>query len=213
MPSLVATVEGVEIMRVALKKARTSLGRKRQNDIVLDNMAVSGEHCVFELEDKGQVYVTDVGSTNGTYLNGRVVRARELLTDQDSLAIGNFRLVFSSADLSRPRASRDDTKIMWPDSGMPGIGGVVPASLKVLNGNSTGLEVPIVKTVTTFGQPGSSVISIAHRRNGYFVASMNASAPVLLNSHELGEEPRLLAHGDVLDLSGLQMKFQLAEGA
>jgi FHA domain len=210
MASLVATVEGVEIMRVNLKKASTSLGRKRQNDIVLDNMAVSGEHCVFEIEGRGEVYVKDVGSTNGTYLNGRVVRARELLTDQDSLAIGNFRLVFSSAEQPRPRASQDDTRTLWLDSGMPGIGGVVAASLKVRNGNSAGLEVPIVKMVTTFGQPGSSVISIAHRRNGYYVASMNTTAPVLLNSRELGEEPRLLAHGDVLDLSGMQMEFLLA---
>ena len=50
MPQLIASVEGVEIRHVYLTKDRTTLGRRPRNDIVLDNLAVSGEHCVFELE-------------------------------------------------------------------------------------------------------------------------------------------------------------------
>jgi FHA domain len=211
MPQLIASVEGVEIMRVGLKKPRTTLGRKRHNDIVFDNMVVSGEHCVFELEGIADVFVEDLGSTNGTYLNGQMIRSRELLRDKDLLSIGNFRVEFLSAAAPKPRASRDDTKTMSLDSiGFPGTSGVMMAALKVLNGSSAGLEVPIVKAVTTFGQPGVAVVSISHRRDGYYVGSMGGKVAPLLNGAEIGKDARLLAHKDVLDLSGTQMEFKLA---
>ena len=47
MPQLIATVEGVEIKHVYLQKDRTTLGRSADNDVVLDNLVVSGHHCAF----------------------------------------------------------------------------------------------------------------------------------------------------------------------
>jgi hypothetical protein len=211
MPQLIASVEGVEIMRVGLKKPRTVLGRKRHNDIVFDNMVVSGEHCVFELDGIADVFVEDLGSTNGTYLNGQMIRSRELLRDKDTLAIGNFRVEYSTVAAVKPRTIKDDTKTMSLDSmGFPGTSGVMMAALKVLNGSSAGLEVPIVKAVTTFGQPGVAVVSISHRRDGYYVCSMGGKTAPLINGQVLGKDARLLAHKDVLDLSGTQMQFNLA---
>lgn len=211
MPQLIASVEGVEIMRVSLKKPRTTLGRKRHNDIVLDNMVVSGEHCVFNVDPASEVYVEDLGSTNGTYLNGQPIRSRERLRDNDTIGIGNFKIQFIAAIAARPRALRDDTKTMSLDSiGFPGTSGVKQAAFKVLNGSSAGLDVPITKAVTTFGQPGTSVMSVSHRRDGYYVGCMGDRVPVLLNGVAIGTATRLLAHGDVLDLSGTQMEFRLA---
>lgn len=211
MPKLIASVEGVEILRVSLKKPRTKLGRKRHNDIVLDNMVVSGEHCVFDMDEAKVVFVEDLGSTNGTHLNGKLIRSRELLRDNDAIGIGNFKIQFIAAVTSTPQASRDDTKTMSLDSiGFPGTSGVKQAALKVLNGSSAGLDVPITKAVTTFGQPGTAVMSVAHRRDGYYVGCMGDRVSVLLNGVAIGKDTRLLAHGDVLDLSGTQMEFRLA---
>ena len=211
MPQLIATVEGVEIMRVSLKKPKTTLGRKRHNDIVLDNMVVSGEHCVFEIDDARDVHVKDMGSTNGTHLNGRLIRSRELLRDNDAIGIGNFKIQYVAAIEARPRVARDDTKTMSLDSiGFPGTSGVKQAALKVLSGSSAGLDVPITKAVTTFGQPGTAVMSVLHRRDGYYVGCMGDRVPVLLNGVAIGKETRSLSHGDVLDLSGTQMEFRLA---
>ena len=66
MPQLLVSVEGVQVKHLHLTKDRTTLGRKPGNDIVLDNAAVSGQHCVFELRGLADVYVEDLGSTNGT---------------------------------------------------------------------------------------------------------------------------------------------------
>lgn len=212
MAQLIASVEGVEIMRVSLKKAKTTLGRKRHNDVVFDNMVVSGEHCVFEVQDNSDVYLEDLGSTNGTYLNGRMIRTRERLRDNDAIGVGNFRINFVANETAKSRASSsDNTRTMSLDSiGFPGTGGVRLACLKVLNGSSAGLEVPVVKAVTTFGQPGVSVISISHRRDGYYVTSMEGKTSAFLNGRQLGTDAHMLADNDVLNLAGTEMQFMFA---
>jgi predicted component of type VI protein secretion system len=211
MPQLIASVEGVELMRVSLKKPKTTLGRKRHNDIVFDNMVVSGEHCVFELQGVADVYIDDLGSTNGTYLNGHMLRSRELLRDKDSIVVGNFRVEYLAEEIVKPIAAPDSTRTMSLDSiGFPGTGGVRLACLKVLNGSSAGMEVPVVKAVTTFGQPGVSVVSISHRRDGYYVTAMEGQTAALVNGKELGKDAQMLADNDVLDLAGSQMQFMFA---
>ena len=211
MPQLIASVEGVEIMRVSLKKPKTTLGRKRHNDIVFDNMVVSGEHCVFELQGSSDVYVDDLGSTNGTYLNGHMIRSRELLRDKDAIGVGNFRVEYLAKETTKPRAAAESTRTMSLDSiGFPGTGGVRLACLKVLNGSSAGLEVPVVKAVTTFGQPGVSVVSISHRRDGYYVTAMEGKTAASLNGNDLGKDAQMLADNDVLNLAGTKMQFMFA---
>ncbi len=79
MPQLIASVEGVEIKHVYLHKDWTTLGRRPHNDMVFNNLVVSGEHCVFELEGLADVYVEDLHSTNGTYINGKMIKSRQLL--------------------------------------------------------------------------------------------------------------------------------------
>src|SRR3954452_6438747 len=91
MPQLIASVEGVQIKHVYLQKDRTTLGRHPDNDIVLDNMVVSGRHCIFELKGLADVFIEDLGSTNGTYINGKMVK-RQPLRDGETIAIGNFRI-------------------------------------------------------------------------------------------------------------------------
>ncbi|WP_413857626.1 FHA domain-containing protein [Candidatus Aalborgicola defluviihabitans] len=55
-----------------LTKDKTTLGRRPYNDIVIDNLAVSGEHAVLQMTG-GEVFLEDLNSTNGTYLNGKAV--------------------------------------------------------------------------------------------------------------------------------------------
>ena len=69
MPYLIVSVEGVEIKHLRWRKDRTTLAAT-DNDIIFDNMVVSGHHCVFELKGVADVYVEDLAQTNGTYING-----------------------------------------------------------------------------------------------------------------------------------------------
>ena len=207
MPQLIASVEGVEIKHVYLTRDRTTLGRKPGNDIVLDNLVVSGEHCVFELHGLADVFVEDLGSTNGTFVNNRRIK-RQQLHDGEVIAIGNFRLQFLTA--SGDSGFHETAAMKLDPSGLPAMG-ALHASFQVLNGSSTGLEVPVVKADTTFGKPGVAVVAVSHRRTGYFVAHLDGTARPTLNGDPLGDDPVLLSNHDVLDLAGTRMLFMLKE--
>jgi hypothetical protein len=203
MPQLVVSVEGVEIKHVPLRKQRTTLGRLPDNDIVFDNMIVSGHHCAFELEGVATVYVEDLHSTNGTYIDGKMVK-RQQLRDGDVIAIGNFRLQFVATAAAQQSFGHSTTAFQALPEAIPR-----HASLKVVNGSSAGLEVPVVKAVTTFGKPGVSVVSVSHRRDGYYVAYLEGESQPTLNGGPIGMEGQLLANDDVLDLAGTRMLFRL----
>ena len=52
MPKMIVSIDGVVIKEVQLTKDRTTLGRRPYNDIVIDNLAVSGEHAVLQHSEK-----------------------------------------------------------------------------------------------------------------------------------------------------------------
>jgi hypothetical protein len=203
MPQLIATVKGVEVKHVYLHKDRTILGRKPGNDIVLDTMVISGQHCAFDLVGVADVFVEDLGSTNGTYVNDRMVKDRTRLSDGDVIAIGPYRIKYLQA--SEEPSTFGGTQSFMPD------GAEMQGGFTVETGSSAGLEVPLVKAVTTFGKPGVSVVSVAHRRGGYFVTHLGGTTPPLLNGHPLQNDPVMLTDNDVLDLAGTRMRFQLRD--
>lgn len=203
MPQLIASVKGVEVKHVYLHKDRTTLGRKPGNDIVLDTMVVSGQHCAFDLVGVADVYLQDLGSTNGTYVNDRMVKERVKLNDGDVIAIGPYRIKYLQA--SEEPSTFGGTQQFQAEPA------ALHASFSVLSGSSAGLEVPVVKAVTTFGKPGVSVVSVAHRRGGFFVTHLGGTTAPLLNGTALGTDPVQLADRDVLELAGTQMRFHLGE--
>jgi hypothetical protein len=203
MPQLIATIQGVEVKHVYLQKDRTVLGRKAGNDIVLDTMVVSGQHCAFDLVGVADVYVEDLGSTNGTYVNNSMLKKRTLLKDGDVLAIGPYRIQFLQA--SEAPSTFGGTQSFMLDAAP------LQASFEVISGTSAGLEVPVIKAVTTFGKPGVSVVSVANRRGGFFVTHLGGATSPLLNGAPMGPDPVMLSNRDVLDIAGTQMRFQLRE--
>ncbi|HVZ43133.1 MAG TPA: FHA domain-containing protein [Ramlibacter sp.] len=203
MPQLIASVQGIEIKHVYIHKDRTMLGRNPDNDIVLDNMVVSGRHCAFELEGLADVYLEDLHSTNGTYVNDHMVKGRTLLHDGDIISIAHFRIRYLQA--SEEPSGFGSTMTMGIHQPQPN------ASFQVVSGSSAGLEVPVVKAVTTFGKPGVCVVSVSHRRTGFFVAHLAGDTVPLLNGKPVGEEALQLAEEDVLEIAGTRMLFHLKE--
>lgn len=204
MPQLIASVKGVEVKHVYLHKDRTTLGRKPGNDIVLDTMVVSGEHCAFDLVGIADVYLTDVGSTNGTYVNDRMVKERTRLNDGDVIAIGPYRIKYLQASEAPSTFGASTAFSQDMQQHLQGV-------FTIESGTSAGLEVPVVKAVTTFGKPGISVVSVAQRRGAYFVTHLGGATPPVLNGLAIGADPVMLSNQDVLDLAGTRMRFELRE--
>ncbi len=89
-----------------------SIGRRSTNDVCIPNLSVSGQHAKITISDSGSM-VEDLNSTNGTYINGRLI-SRQLLNDGDDIVIGKTRVTFlqparkSAADAARQLGAADD---------------------------------------------------------------------------------------------------------
>ncbi len=92
MGKLVVSLDGVVIKEVQITKDKTTLGRRPYNDIVIDNLAVSGEHAVLQMVG-ADVFIEDLNSTNGTYINGKAVK-KQLLTHNDTVEIGKYKIKY-----------------------------------------------------------------------------------------------------------------------
>ncbi len=77
----------------SLAGATTTIGRSPACDVFLDDITVSRNHAEVVEGPRGHVLI-DLGSTNGSYVNRRLIDADEILADGDELQIGKFRLVF-----------------------------------------------------------------------------------------------------------------------
>jgi pSer/pThr/pTyr-binding forkhead associated (FHA) protein len=76
-----------------LAKSDISLGRDPGSDIFLDDITVSRNHATISILDGG-VSISDTGSLNGTYVNQQIVETPTLLSSNDEIQIGKFKLVF-----------------------------------------------------------------------------------------------------------------------
>ena len=92
MAKLILSVDGQVLKEHQLTKERTLIGRKAHNDIQIDNLAVSGEHAVIVtiLNDS---FMEDLGSTNGTLVNGNPVTEIDLHAG-DLVEMGEIQLEF-----------------------------------------------------------------------------------------------------------------------
>ena len=86
MAKLILSMDGLVLKEIPLSKERTTIGRKPHNDIQIDNLAVSGEHAVIVtiLNDS---FMEDLGSTNGTLVNGNPVK-KHFLQNGDTIELG-----------------------------------------------------------------------------------------------------------------------------
>jgi len=219
MGKLVVSLDGVVIKEVQITKDKTTLGRRPYNDIVIDNLAVSGEHAVLQMVG-ADVFIEDLNSTNGTYINGKAVK-KQLLTHNDTVEIGKYKIKYLLED----GTDYEKTMIMRPGMQAPagaapagarnsgfgalGIpsGNVAQATIRVMNGAAAGREVVLTKVVTTVGKPGVQVASITKRPAGYVLAHVEGAARPAVNGNPLVGETVGLKNGDVIELAGTQMQF------
>ena len=220
MGKLVVSLDGVVIKEVQITKDKTTLGRRPYNDIVIDNLAVSGEHAVLQMVG-ADVFIEDLNSTNGTYINGKAVK-KQLLSHNDTVEIGKYKIKYvvdDGTDYEKTMIMKPGTRPPMPTAGQsPGANfgssgfsalgaATAPAAIRVLNGAAAGREVVLTKVVTTVGKPGVQVASITKRPGGYVLAHVEGASQPTVNGNPLIGETVHLKNGDVIELAGTQMQF------
>jgi hypothetical protein len=92
MAKLIYSLDGAFLGEFPLEGDRLTIGRRLGNDIHIDNLAISGEHAVIEAVGR-DVFVEDLGSTNGTVVNGQAIK-RLLLRHGDVIELGKYQLKY-----------------------------------------------------------------------------------------------------------------------
>src|SRR5471032_2652499 len=110
MAKLIMSLDNAVIREVPLDKERFTIGRKAHNDIQIDNLAVSGEHALIVtiLNDS---FLEDLGSTNGTLVNGNPIK-KHILQTNDVIEIGKYKLKYQTEGETGQTSVADFEKTM-----------------------------------------------------------------------------------------------------
>ena len=114
MGKLVLSLNGAVQGEFQLNKERMTVGRKPDNDVQIDNLAVSGKHAlvITILDDS---FLEDLGSTNGTYVNGKLIK-KHALRDGDVVGIGKHELKYVNEHATADDEEFEKTMIIRPGS-------------------------------------------------------------------------------------------------
>lgn len=201
MAKVVVTLNDQVQQEVALLKSRLTIGRRPNNDLVLDHLTVSGQHAAIDSAPSG-AFILDLGSTNGTLVNSQPI-TKHLLQNADVIEIGKYKLKFlidqAPAFTSKPvKAATLEAKKQET---------IIEAKVKVLNGNNAGRELTLSKPVTRLGSPGILVVTITRESQHFNIAHVEGKTFPKVNDVAMDAKPLRLKHGDVIDLSGTKMEF------
>jgi pSer/pThr/pTyr-binding forkhead associated (FHA) protein len=235
MAKLILSFNGDFVKEYELDKEVITIGRKSDNDIHIDNLAISGNHAKI-LTILNDSFIEDLDSTNGTYVNGEKITKRALQTGE-SIVIGKHELKYENTSVENNESEFEKTMIIRPDAkGMPeteeadkniekSIGKITAdlasagtstsspgtAKLKLMSGANSGKDLPLTKILTTLGKPGVQVAAITRRPKGYFLIVVDAGKDnkmPLVNGAEIGKQ-HALSDGDIIEVAGVKMGFLL----
>lgn len=232
MAKLILSMDGLVLKEIALNKERLTIGRKPQNDIQIDNLAISGEHAVV-VNILNDSFLEDLNSTNGTLVNGQPIK-KHFLRNNDVVELGKYKLKYmvdaapvagdmEKTTLLRPGAAKAPSDLQLQPTTDPmtrsniGLPPTPPlpapalptAAIQLLNGPNAGKELELTKTLTTLGKPGLQVAVIAKRPHGYFITHVEGQQFPLVNGQSLDAQAHPLGDHDVIEIAGIKMEFFL----
>jgi FHA domain len=236
MARLMLSLDGSILAEYNMNKERYTIGRLPDNDIRIDNPAVSGHHSLI-INILNDSFLEDLNSTNGTYVNGKLIK-KHAMQHGDVITVGHHQLRFvDSQDGDTEQDEFEKTMVITPSTqgeerirrvgvavdqaakavaankrpGVPDNATALPkAKLQVLSGAFAGRELELTKALTTLGRPGVQVAAITRRAEGYFIVHVDSGKEndfPQVNGVPIGPQARRLNANDVVQLAGVKMGF------
>ena len=235
MAKLLLKFSGMVLKDIALNKPVVTIGRKMDNDVVIDNLAVSGHHARV-VEENGTYFIEDTGSTNGTFLNETKI-AKQRMQSGDQVRVGKHILVFEDESATAkpkpaPAAALDGDKTVYapppageraarpPDESKDALPGGRIGVLLVVAGQTDKNEYKLPGRVSVIGSQDSAVVKltgwfapkvaalISRNETAYVISLSGESKKILVNGEPvLGQ--RDLKDGDLIEAAGVKMYFYL----
>ncbi len=219
------------IKEYPFEKDSMTIGRDKENDIAIDNMAVSGFHA--RIDKTGESYIlTDLQSTNGTFVNKNKIASHKL-KHKDQIAIGKHILYFAMSKEEAAKAEEGDLdKTMILDTAkqkdMLSKGGQKKASEEPQKKEKIGIltslddtdqsEIPLKKKLTKIGKAETSEIrlggffmpptaaTISRRPNGYAISATSDKPKIKVNDQEI-KDSHFLKDFDTIEIGSYKFQF------
>lgn len=236
MPKLLLKFSGMVLKDIPLNKPQVTIGRKMDNDVVIDNLAVSGHHARV-VEENGTHFVEDTGSTNGTFLNEAKIQ-KQRLQPGDQIRVGKHVLIYedetsmgqtkpapaavSTGDKMMPAPSLTETRksklaAAAADDALPG--GKIGVLL-VVAGQTDKNEYKLPARVSVIGSQEAAVVKltgwfapkvaalISRTETAYVISLSEESKKILVNGAPVQGRGDL-KDGDLIEVAGVKMYFYL----
>jgi hypothetical protein len=217
MAKLILTLDGAVIREYEIDKDSISIGRKHGNDIQLNDLTISGRHALITVVGD-HTYVDDLGSTNGTLLNGARI-AKSQVKHGDTIQTGNYQFTFFCEEDNdyEPtmfiRAEIEDTQIIDTSTASMVTKGERLAGVRIMNGPMAKKVLELRKPFNTLGFNGNKLAMISRSVDGYTIAAIktdktkDSDEQPLLNKQPISLNSTSLNDRDVLELAGTKMEF------
>src|SRR5213082_1569778 len=215
MARLVLSLDSQVMAEYNMNKERYTIGRLPDNDIRIDNAAVSGHHSLI-INILNDSFLEDLNSTNGTYVNGKLIK-KHALQHGDVITVGHHQLRFVEDDEAQDEFEK--TMVIQPsarpleklrtaaEAAEQTVGSLsTTGRARALSNGAAALS----KALTTLGRPGVQVAAITRRAEAYYIVHVDSGKPndyPLLNGTPIGSQATRLSDNDVIQLAGVKMGF------
>lgn len=234
MTKIILKFKDAVLKEIPVEKELITIGRKPDNDIEIDNLAVSGHHArIFKAGD--WFLIEDLDSLNGTFVNGKMIRESPL-KNGDEVLIGKHILKFVSTEVttthepvpvlkkgSESETMMIDSKVqqeilahVTKEKAATGEGEAV-GRLVVLEGSTDQKEYDLTERVTSIGKDSSAKIRLKgffapklaafvnRSKEGYFISPASGKE-IKINGDAISTRYKL-QDGDIVQVAGLKLHF------
>lgn len=226
MAKMILKFNDVVIDQIVLKQGDMNIGRRPGSEILLDNMAVSGNHAsIFTIGEDS--FVQDLNSTNGTFVNNKRI-SKHHLEHNDVITIGNHSMTYLNEKAVKSGPDFAKTVIINPhkqEEMLAQAGKAAASSAKepsppaidtrlgslfILSGANNGKRIDLTSSVTNLGRAGKRAGIISRAGNGRYILlpGDNNEAP-RLNGVKVSASGEELKNGDVIEAADSRMQFYL----
>jgi pSer/pThr/pTyr-binding forkhead associated (FHA) protein len=222
MAKLLLKFNGMTIKEYPFDKDKITVGRKSDNDVIIDNPAVSGHHA-HVIKGTGGYLLEDLSSTNGTFMHEqKILKAN--LHHKDEVAIAKHILVFINEEekaavpvASGPDSSSDATVVLASSPRLRTRAAETIGGLRVVAGESNVNSFSLVNLTTYIGKSPQANIRlkgffapdiaacVARKPDGCYLRAIKEKSVKLNDQLLLGDT--LLKDGDLIEISSLKLVF------
>jgi len=208
---------------------KLTIGRGADADVIVDNTAISREHTSLELKD-GLYILSDLGSLNGTFVNGKKIKGAEYITQDDNIKLGKFKLSVSKGPEQELTSSygahpdTDDKTIIVSSKHLAGLAADAVVKkpehqLILMEGNAAPMKISLKgKSSIKIGKapscdmvlPGLFIadaqLYIVQHKDKYKIIPQRSWAKTFLNGTKIKHE-QILKKGDIIKIRSIKIRF------